>query len=64
MVDFQNVCWFRGYLIILKLLAGIEIVARPVTFDMVAKEAAVTFGVIFEMAFVATVFATTKMDTY
>lgn len=28
---------------ILKLLAGIEMVARPVTFDIVANEAAVTF---------------------
>lgn len=37
---------------ILKLLAGIEIVARPVTFEMVANEAAVTFGVtLFDMVF-------------
>lgn len=57
---FQNVCWFRGYLIILKLFAGMEIVAKPVTFDMVANEAAVTFGDTFEMAFVAIVFPTTE----
>lgn len=36
-----------------------EMVARPVTFDMVANEAAVTFGPTFEMAFVAIVFPTT-----
>lgn len=48
----NNVCWLRGYLIILKLLAGIEMVARPVTFEMVANDAAVTFGVtLFAMAF-------------
>lgn len=59
---FQNkVCWLRGYLIILKLFAGIEMVARPVTFEMVANEAAVTFGVMFDTAFVGTVFPTTKI---
>lgn len=44
---------------ILKLFAGIEIVARPVTFDMVANDAAVTFGVTFEMTFGAIAFPTT-----
>lgn len=33
---------------ILKLLAGIEMVARPVTFEMVANEAAFT---LFDVAF-------------
>lgn len=48
----NNVCWLRGYLIILKLLAGIEMVARPVTFEMVANDAAVTFGAtLFDMTF-------------
>lgn len=56
---FQNVCWLRGYLIILKLFAGIEIVAKPVTFDMVANDAAVTFGCTFEITFVGIVLPTT-----
>lgn len=46
---------------ILKLLAGIEMVASPVTFDMVANEAAVTFGVTFEIAFDGIVLPTTKI---
>lgn len=34
---------------ILKLFAGIEMVARPVTLDIVASEAAVAFGIMFAM---------------
>lgn len=61
----NNVCWLRGYLIILKLLAGIEMVARPVTFEIVDNEAAVTFGVTFEMVFVANAFPITENnETY
>lgn len=36
-------------------------VARPVTFEIVANEAAVTFGVTFEMAFVAKLLPTTEI---
>lgn len=46
---------------ILKLLAGIEMVASPVTFDMVANEAAVTFGATFDIAFDAIVLPTTEI---